>query len=613
MRTPALPRTARRRTLAGVLGAGALAAGTLVLPPSADAQRTATRPPPRAASTAARDPSAGYRPLADSTDRWWKEGVVYQVYPRSFQDSDGDGIGDLRGITQRLGYLDSLGVRAIWISPFFPSPMKDFGYDVADYTGVDPSFGTMADFEELSRAAHARGIRILLDFVANHTSDRHPWFEASRASRTDPKRDWYVWRDPAPGGGPPTNWLSVFGGSGWTLDSASGQYYFHQFLREQPDLNWRNPQVRRAMYDAMRFWLDRGADGFRLDAYPHLVEDARFRDNPPDTTWRPGQGDYGRLRPVYSTNQPEALDVLCEMRRVSDAYAAKDGAARLLIAEIYAPPAQLATYYGRNGCGAQSPSNFGLLGAPWNGETVHARIAEYIAALPAGRWPNWVLGNHDKSRLATRLGLPAARAAAVLLLTLQGTPTIYYGDELGMRDVPIPPDRVQDPSEKNQPGLGLGRDPERTPMQWTGGAGAGFTTGTPWLPIAADVGRVNVEAQGADTTSMLALYRRLLALRQTEPGLAAGGMRLLPRQGPVVAWTRELQGRPRLLVLVNTAPSASVFVLRRGDAQRIEGPDRKQLLPIAGTHGRPRALLPVHAITLEANEAVVLRVQPLVR
>jgi alpha-glucosidase len=543
---------------------------------------------------------APYRAVPAS-DRWWQEGVVYQVYPRSFQDSNGDGIGDLAGITQRLDYLRDLGVGAIWISPFFPSPMKDFGYDVADYTGVDPMFGTMADFERLVREAHARGIRVLLDFVANHTSDQHAWFRESRASRAGPRRDWYVWRDPAPGGGPPTNWASVFGGSGWTLDSATGQYYFHQFLREQPDLNWRSLGVRRAMYDAMRFWLDRGADGFRLDAFPHMVEDARFRDNPADTSWRPGRGAYDRLRPIHSTNQPETLDVLCDMRRVADAYAARDRQARLLIGEIYAAPRELAAYYGRDGCGAQLPSNFGLLGAPWDAATVHARIADYMAALPAGRWPNWVLGNHDKSRLATRLGPDAARAAAVLLLTIRGTPTIYYGDELGMRDVPIPPELVKDPSELGQPGLGLGRDPERTPMQWTGAPGAGFTTGRPWLPVAADAGRVNVASAGADPTSTLALYRRLLALRRAEPALRAGAFRLLPRQGDVLAYLRQDGEGGRFLVLVNFAAAPGSYALAAGDATT------RGARLVAGTHARPADAGAADRVALQANEAVVFR------
>ena len=333
------------RRPARVLAAAALTLAAAALPAAA---QTAT---PVAARRAPAAPPA-------AADRWWKEGVVYQVYPRSYQDSNGDGIGDLRGITSRLDYLKWLGVNAIWISPFFPSPMRDFGYDVSDYTGVDSAYGTMADFDALAREAHARGIRVILDFVANHTSDQHAWFVESRASRTNPKRDWYVWRDPAPDGGPPNNWMSVFGGSMWTLDSATGQYYLHQFLKEQPDVNWRNPATKRAMYDAMRFWLDRGADGFRLDAFPHFLEDSLFRDNPPNPDYKPGQGDYSRFVPKYSWNVAGTLDVLCDMRRIADQYRARTGRARVLIGEIYASPRETAAYYGVNGCGAQLPSNF---------------------------------------------------------------------------------------------------------------------------------------------------------------------------------------------------------------------------------------------------------------
>jgi alpha-glucosidase len=563
------------------------------------------------------------RAAAPAADRWWQEGVVYQVYPRSFQDSDGDGVGDLRGITRRLDYLEWLGVDAIWISPFFPSPMRDFGYDVSDFTGVDPMFGTMADFERLAREAHARGIRVILDFVGNHTSDRHPWFAASRASRTNPKRDWYVWRDPAPNGGPPNNWLSIFGGSAWTLDPVTGQYYYHQFLREQPDLNWRNPAVQQAMFDAMRFWLDRGADGFRLDAIPHLVEDSLFRDNPPNPGYRPDAGDAARQLWVYTFDRPETREVLCQMRRVVDEYAARDGRARVLIGETGMPPERLMAYYGSNGCGAQLPSNFGLQGAPWNADTLYSRISAYTRALaegapPAGRWPNWVLGNHDNHRLATRLGPEAARAAAVLLLTLRGTPTIYYGDELGMHDVPIPANQVQDPAEKNQPGLGLGRDPERTPMQWEAAPGAGFTTGRPWLPIAADAGQVNVVAARADSASVLTLYHRLLLLRRAGPALTRGTFRLLPRQGDVLAYVRETPtGRSehgadggRFFVAVNLSAAPVAYTLAPAEVTQLTDSGRRTVRAVAGTHAPSPAMGTLDRVDLRANEAVVLQLTP---
>ena len=492
--------------------------------------------------------------------------------------------------------------------------MRDFGYDVSDYTGVDTTFGTIADFDALVRAAHARRLHVILDFVVNHTSDQHAWFIASRSSRTDPKRDWYIWRDPAPDGGPPNNWLSVFGGSAWTLDSTTGQYYFHQFLREQPDLNWRNPAVKQAMLGAMRFWLDRGADGFRLDAFPFVVEDSALHDNPRDTTWRPGRNEYDSLTAVYTTHRPEAFDILCDMRRVADSYAARDGRARLLIAEIYTTPERLAAYYGVNGCGAQLPSNFGLLGARWKSDVIHQRIDEYMRAIPAGRWPNWAIGNHDNSRLATRLGPAAARAAAVLLLTLPGTPTIYYGDEIGMHDVPIPPELVRDPAEKQQPGLGLGRDPERTPMQWSSAPNGGFSTATPWLPVAPDFATVNVAAEQRDARSTLSLYRRLLALRRSAPAFSRGAFKLLPRQGDVVAYLRGDASTGRYLVLVNVGPGASSYAITAADLAAAGVKGRRGGRVVAGSHehatgpGKASSIALDH-IALEGNEAVVVRLE----
>jgi alpha-glucosidase len=364
---------------------------------------------------------------------WWARGVVYQIYPRSFQDSNGDGIGDLAGIIERLDYLVWLGVDAIWLSPIYPSPMADFGYDVADYCDIDPMFGTLADFDRLIAATHDRGLKLILDLVPNHTSDQHPWFRESRASRNNPKRDWYLWRDPAPDGGPPNNWLSHFGGSGWEFDAATGQYYYHAFLKEQPDLNWRNPAVVAAMQDAMRFWLERGIDGFRVDVIWQVVKDDQFRDNPPNPDFVEGQYHYSRLRPIYTADRPEVHEVVAGMRRVIDAYAD-----RVLIGEIYLPIERLVAYYGENLRGAHLPFNFQLIHAAWNARGIDRLIREYEALLPQGGWPNWVLGNHDNRGIATRVGVAQARVAALLLLTLRGTPTMYYGDELGMQDVPIP-------------------------------------------------------------------------------------------------------------------------------------------------------------------------------
>lgn len=481
---------------------------------------------------------------------WWRGGTIYQVYPRSFLDTDGDGVGDLPGIAARLDHLHALGVDAIWISPFYPSPMRDFGYDITDYRGVDPLFGTLADFDRLLAEAHARGLRIILDFVPNHTSALHPWFAESRSSRESPRRDWYIWRDPAPDGGPPNNWRSTFGGSAWTLDPATGQYYLHTFLREQPDLNWRNPAVEAEMLAVMRFWLDRGVDGLRVDAVQNVIKDEAFRDNPPNPAWRDGDDPFDRLLRSWSADRPEVHEVIARMRRVVEEYPGE----RVLIGEIYNTPERLVEYYGAEGAGCHFPYNFQLIVLPWNARAIDAAIRRYEALLPPGAWPSWVLGNHDRHRIASRVGPAQARVAAMLLLTLRGTPTIYYGDEIGMVDVPIPPARVQDPWERNVPGQGLGRDPERTPMQWSAAPNAGFTTGDPWLPIASDYRETNVETQRCDPESMLALHRRLLALRRAEPALALGSYAPVDAEGDVLAYVREHEGS-RFLVALNLGAS----------------------------------------------------------
>jgi alpha-glucosidase len=496
----------------------------------------------------ARDEKAAAQSRAtDGNFLWWQRGIVYQIYPRSFMDSNGDGVGDLPGIIARLDYLRWLGVDAIWISPIYPSPMKDFGYDVADYTGVHPMFGTLEDFDRLLAAAHARDLKVILDFVPNHSSDQHPWFIESRSSRDNPKRDWYLWRDPAPDGGPPNNWLSCFGGSGWELDPATGQYYYHAFLKEQPDLNWRNPGVVEAMLGALRFWLDRGVDGFRVDVIWHLIKDASFCDNPKNPRWKEGMDPFQALVPVHTTDRPEVHDVIMRMRALFDEY---DD--RVIIGEIYLPVERLVAYYGVDLRGAHLPFNFQLISAKWDAAHLAQLVSEYEGALPEGGWPNWVLGNHDQHRIATRVGAAQARVAAMLLLTLRGTPTLYYGDEIGMRDVPIAPEDVQDPFERNVPGKGLGRDPERTPMQWDERPNAGFSAAKPWLPIATDYARVNVEAQRLDRRSMLSLYQRLIALRRGEPALEVGRLEMREPNGDVLAYVRRgREGEPNFLVALN--------------------------------------------------------------
>jgi alpha-glucosidase len=492
---------------------------------------------------------------------WWQSAIIYEIYPRSFQDSNDDGIGDLNGILRRLDYLVQLGVDAIWITPVYPSPMADFGYDVADYCGIDPIFGTMRGFDRLLFECHQRGLKLILDFVPNHTSDQHPWFLESRSSRQNPKRDWYLWRDE------PNNWLSQFGGSAWRFDATSGQYYCHSFLKEQPDLNWRNPAVKEAMFDVLRFWLDRGVDGFRVDVMWLIIKDDQFRDNPPNPGYRPGQPSNQRLLSVFNSDRPEVHAVVAEMRTLVDEYEN-----RVLIGEIYLPVPLLMTYYGTTSKGANLPFNFLLLQCAWSAEAIRATISEYMSALPSGAWPNWVLGNHDNPRIATKVGMRQAPVAAMLLLTLPGTLTIYYGEEIGMTNVAIPPEDVRDSAEKNQPGIGMGRDPERTPMQWDTTINAGFTAAVPWLPLASDFDKNNVATLTADQTSILHLYRKLIALRRSRSGLVSGGLINLSALNNLLSYERlGLEGR--LLVLLNLGFGPVEAMLRSGTILLSTGSD----------------------------------------
>jgi alpha-glucosidase len=517
---------------------------------------------------------------------WWQRAVIYQVYPRSFQDSNGDGIGDLEGLRGRLDHISGLGADAIWLSPIYPSPMADFGYDVADYTGIDPLFGTLADFDALVADLHARGLKIILDFVPNHSSCAHPWFTESRSSRVNAKRDWYIWRDPAPDGGPPNNWRSNFGGSAWTLDNATGQYYHHAFLPEQPDLNWRNPDLVAAMHEVLRFWMRRGVDGFRVDVIWHLMKDPDFRDNPPNPFYVEGRPEIERLLQIRSSDHPDVHGVVAGLRRVLDEFDE-----RVLIGEIYLPVERLVAYYGRDLEGAHLPFNFLLLQSAWNAASIASLVQEYESHLPEGGWPNWVLGNHDQKRLASRIGAAQARLAAMLLLTLRGTPTLYYGDEIGMEDVPVPHEYVQDPWERNEPGLGFGRDPQRTPMQWDATPHAGFTSGPPWLPLETNFRRRNVAVESGDPTSILSLYRRLIALRRAEPCLSIGSWHGVSADADVLVFQRS-HGEQRLWIVLNFATEPRTFTLPVGSPATIllgthldrEGPIEGDL-QLAGAEG----------------------------
>ena len=522
---------------------------------------------------------------------WWQRGIIYELYPRSFQDANGDGIGDLPGILARLDYLVELGIGAIWVAPIYPSPMADFGYDIAEYCDIDPTFGSLADFDRLLSAVHERGLKLILDFVPNHTSDEHPWFLESRSYRGNPKRNWYLWRDPADDGGPPNNWLSNFGGSGWEWDAKTGQYYYHSFLKQQPDVNWRNPELREAMFDVLRFWLDRGVDGFRVDVMWLLFKDEEFRDNPINPEYHPGSPSSHRLLPVYNSNRPEIHDLVATMRSVLDSYGE-----RLLIGEIYLPVHQLVLYYGKGLKGAALPFNFQLILCAWNADAIAQVIREYEAALPGGAWPNWVLGNHDQARIASRIGPAQARVAAMLLLTLRGTPTMYYGEEIGMINVPIPPQEVQDPAEKNEPGLGRGRDPERTPMLWDSSRSAGFTDAKPWLPLGADHVTVNVAKLSGQPGSIFNLYRTLIRLRQGNETLISGRLEGVEANGPVLRYERK-DDEQHFAVLLNLHHAQEEVPLAHGRVVASTYLDRENELV-----GGQISLRPSEGLVVNVNE-----------
>lgn len=482
---------------------------------------------------------------------WWRSGTIYQIYPRSYMDSDGDGIGDLRGIIQRLDHLDkTLGVTAVWLSPIYPSPMYDFGYDVADYTDVNAVFGNLADLDELIAKLHERGMKLILDLVPNHSSSEHPWFIESRANRTNPKRDWYIWRDPKPDGSVPNNWLSHFGGPAWTFDEGTGQYYLHQFLPEQPELNYRNLDVLSAMKDIMRFWLNRGVDGFRVDVIGLMMKDPEFRDEPPNPDWRGGD-KHGSLLHIHTSDHPDVHPLIHELRKVLDEYAD-----RMMVGETYYDNRRLATYFGTpEKLECHLPFNFQLILSEWTAKAVHQMVDDYDRSIPDFGWPNWVLGNHDQHRVASRIGIAQARVAYMMLMTLRGTPTIYYGDEIGMTDGEIPKEKLQDPPALNQPEIAhiVGRDPERTPMQWDNSDQAGFSTNVdPWLPVASNYRTTNVEAHSADPNSFLAFFKTISRTRSTHTALRIGdytSIDLGDDNEDVFAFTREWKNEKYLVTL----------------------------------------------------------------
>ncbi len=533
---------------------------------------------------------------------WWQKGIIYQIYPRSYQDSNADGIGDLPGIIQRLDYLKSLNIEAIWLSPIYPSPMYDFGYDVANYTAINPIFGTMADFDQLLVESHQRGLKVMLDLVPNHTSSEHAWFLESRSSRDNPKRDWYIWRDPAPDGGVPNNWLSYFGGSAWTFDEQTGQYYLHQFLKEQPELNYRHHEVLPTMLNEMRFWLNKGVDGFRVDVICLMLKDDQFRNEPPNPEWD-GKVLHGSLQHIYTNNLPGVHDLIRQMRGVLNEYAD-----RMMVGEIYMPYEDLVTYYGQNMDGCHLPFNFQLILTPWQAQAVREVVELYESVLPSGAWPNWVLGNHDQHRLATRVGANQARVANMLLLTLRGTPTYYYGDEIGMEDGTIPPEFVQDPPALKQPEVAhiVGRDPERTPMQWNSDPNAGFTAEhvIPWLPLPADYAERNVAKQETEPTAMLKFFRALTALRQTEPSLSVGDYASVETGvADIFAYLRTAPNSDRFLVVLNFGALSFESAEHRLNLSQVAP---RATIAVATDMVRT-GLVDLTSLSLAPNEGLVLR------
>jgi glycosidase len=527
-------------------------------------------------------------------DEWWRHAVFYEIYVRSFQDSNGDGVGDLQGVIDRLDYIAGLGIDAIWLTPFYPSPMADFGYDVEDHTGVDPLFGDLDAFDRLVDEAHERGLRVITDYVINHTSEEHPWFQESRASRASTKRNWYVWADPKPDGSPPNNWLGAFGGPAWTLDEATGQYYRHSFLREMPDLNWRDPQLRTAMFGVVRFWLDRGVDGFRIDAAQYPMKDPEMRDNPANhgevKLHRP-LGEFDEQIHIYDAGHPDIHGLYGELREVLDSY---DPPQRVAIGEIHVFDwDRWASYYGTGDDELHLLFNFGLLSVEWSADAIAELVRQVEAELPDGAPPSWVLGNHDEPRTASRLGRNLARAALLLQLTLRGAPTLYYGDELGLPNAHIAPDEIVDPWGFQSPELS--RDPERSPMPWDPGPSCGFSTSKPWLPLVEDARSLSVEAQRRDPSSMLELTRRTLALRRSTPALTSGGYRSIGGVDGCLVFERAHHGERRV-VAVNLTAEARAIALDLGPLDlELSTVARRPPEPIAG------------ALTLAPYEGCVLR------
>uniref|UniRef100_A0A3B3QJC5 Amino acid transporter heavy chain SLC3A1 n=1 Tax=Paramormyrops kingsleyae TaxID=1676925 RepID=A0A3B3QJC5_9TELE len=482
---------------------------------------------------------------------WWQSSTVYQIYPRSFMDSDNDGVGDLRGIKEKLDHFEYLNIKAVWISPFYKSPMKDFGYDVEDFREIDPLFGTMQDFEDLLAAMHDRGLKLIMDYIPNHTSDRHRWFQLSR-NRTQNYEDYYIWAN-CSRTKPPNNWVSIFGNSSWTYDEDRGQCFLHQFLKEQPDLNFRNPRVIKEMNDVLHFWLEKGVDGFRMDAVKHMLEAPHLRNEPQvDPEQPPDTVDTEfELYHDYTTSQPGLHDIIRGWRVELDKYSREPGRYRFMVTESYDYEEidKTMMYYGTSFVRESDfPFNFYLLYLPkyLSGQGAFDLVNLWMSNMPEGKWPNWVVGNHDKPRISSSAGAEFVRAINMMLLTLPGTPTTYYGEEIGMENVNVT--EIQDPFGKFDPNST--RDPQRTPMQWSAAENAGFSTNKTWLPVHPDYKTVNVEAQKNESESVLQQYRALSLLREAELALQRGWMCYVWSDKDVFAFVRELDGLSRAFLVV---------------------------------------------------------------
>ncbi len=504
-------------------------------------------------------PTRTKEPKENSKPHWSRNAVVYQIYPISFKDSNEDGKGDLAGILEKLDYLNgaqnsqnSLGINAVWLCPFYPSPMLDFGYDVENFVGVDPIFGNLEIFERLVSELHKRNIKIIIDFVGNHTSDKHAWFAESRGTRDNPKRDWYIWRDGDPHGGPPNNWVSVFSGSAWELDRTTNQYYFHSFLKEQPDLNWRNPEVCEAMAEVIDFWVGKGVDGFRIDAFLHFIEDKLMRDDPINPLYNKNNDDsYNTLVHTHSIGNPDRMNIVAgffkkTLGRHPDI---------VIVSEAYVSPKDIHRLQNIIGCDRFTVFNFNFINRKWDALEYKKIIDEYLLNPPKDFLPNFVFGNHDVSRLASRVGEAEARVTAFLQFTLPGMLFVYYGDELGMTNAKIPHDAIKDFIAKIFVGLHDGRDPERTPMQWDDSPHAGFSAQKPWLPVNDNYKTMNVAREERDPNSMWSLYKNLINLRQKTEAFRLGEYIPLNSSSPSVFSFEIRYGSERYFMAANFGDS----------------------------------------------------------